>query len=873
MAVHGIRDATASFAIEFAPVLYSAPMISLYDIQQSVNGQLFGEPSAQLFTDFCLDPRTATEGKLFVALRPDDGYVQQEIAEAIQNGVSGVICTRPPDCDTNGVSIIMVKNPLDALMEWSRFVIGKQGIKAIAVGGTSGKSTAVEAIAAVLGVRYRVLRGDVSSSGRLALPLTLAHLRPEHQFIVLKLDAAFPGEMGEMVQSVQPDVAVINHIECLHSASFESCEQLVDEQARMLDFLSPTSLAVLNYDDKLVLNLASRTRAMVTTISVDQFGADMMAYNVVNSTSHTGFDLRFGTERHVGRWTAFLGKMHLYSILAALAVARHYEVPIEAALQVLSELAPPAGHMRPLTGPDGCVVIDDSYDADPRSTMAALDWLEQARVPGQRVILVMGDLDELGANSVRAHRQIGHRAASAVDFLVTQGAEAALIGRAAIDQGFSTQRIRTTYSPQDAVAVLRSLGLQRDDLVLIKGGHQAQMEIVTQALVAGIESADHLVHRTVAFTVALGQRPLRPSWVEIDTETLAQNIRIIRQGLGSKVALMAVVKADAYGHGAVMAAHTALLNGADYLGVASIAEALELRAAGIDAPILVLSYLPPSAVRQAIRQNISIVLFDLETARAYDRMARDARSKLRVHVKIDTGMGRLGVLLSDALKFFRYAAALKHLEFEGIYTHFAMADSDAEYTQFQVEQFKNLLLPLRAGGYQFRYIHVANSAGMLRSTDYHFNMVRAGLILYGMQPSPELEMPQGIRPVMSWKTTVLQVRSLPSGYPIGYGNTYQTRSKERIAILPVGYADGLRRSPQTWRHVLVHGQRAPLVGRVSMEKIAVNVTHIPGVTVGDEVVLLGRQGDEMIRAEDVAEWLGTINYEVSTTILVRVPRR
>jgi alanine racemase len=366
---------------------------------------------------------------------------------------------------------------------------------------------------------------------------------------------------------------------------------------------------------------------------------------------------------------------------------------------------------------------------------------------------------------------------------------------------------------------------------------------------------------------------LRPSWVELDAEALAGNIRLIKQAIGDGVGMMAVVKADAYGHGAVLVARTALANGADYLAVASMGEAVELRDAGIDAPILVLSYAPAETARQAHRLNITLSVYDLEQAELLDRAARSFTGKLKVHVKVDTGMGRLGIFAEEAIKAFRHLQAMKNLEMEGIYTHFASADADPEYTSFQVETLQNIVRPLKAAGIKFQYAHAANSPGVLGHQQNYFNMIRPGLILYGLSPSPELSILDGMKPVMSWKTSVLQVKTFPDDYPIGYGNTYFTSGEERIAILPVGYADGFRRAPQTWSYVLIHGQRAPLVGRVSMEKAAVNVSRIPDVRAGDEVVLLGRQGNESITAEMIGEWLGTSNYEVVTTILPRVPRR
>jgi alanine racemase len=229
----------------------------------------------------------------------------------------------------------------------------------------------------------------------------------------------------------------------------------------------------------------------------------------------------------------------------------------------------------------------------------------------------------------------------------------------------------------------------------------------------------------------------------------------------------------------------------------------------------------------------------------------------------------LGVPARDALPFFRHLTNLDHLELEGIYTHFSSADSDPDYTAGQVRVFRDVIRPLRASGFNFAYIHAANSAGTLAAKDNHFNMVRVGLAMYGLSPSPALALPPGARPALSWKTMIAQVKTLPSGHPVGYGNTYLTHGDERVAVIPVGYADGFRRALSGKGEVLVHGQRAPVIGRVSMEKTVINVTHIPDVTVGDEVVLIGQQGDECITADEIASKLDTISYEVLTGIQPR----
>jgi alanine racemase len=850
-------------------------MISLYDILEAANGQPFGEPGPQLFNDFCIDARKAADSNLYVALKTDRGDGHQFMREAVENGATGIVCVRPPEFDTEGLSIVIVKDPLAALMSWSHYILGTLGVQVVGVGGLVNNSVTIEAIRTVLSTRHTVLSGIEENDnlvGSIKIPMALAKLTPEHKIAVLDLDAFHPGEMGDIVGAVRPHVGVITQLGYLDT--FDSPEQIARENAQLLEYLSPTGLAVLNYDDDQVRALAGRTRARVLTIGSEVFGADIGAYNIVVGPAGTGFDVRYEGSRHVGRWTPLLGKHQLYSILAALAVGTYFEVPMADALKALTEMQPLPGRMKPINGINGCLLVDDSYAADPQSTLAALDWLQSVTDEEHRAIFVLGDMDNLGSTSQRSHRAVGQRASEFVKLFITEGTDAAVAGRAALDQGMEARDVRITYSIQDAAGFLvNAAELTSSDVVLIKGSPSARMELVTQALLAEPRDSEHLPRTQMLTAPDNSLRPNNPSWIEVDLDALASNVRAIKNHIGDEVALFAVVKADAYGHGAVAVARTAMLNGAEYLAVSNMTEAMELRDAGIDTPILIMSYTPPQAIRQAVRQRLTVTLYDLDLARAYDRAAREAGGKLLAHIKVDSGMGRLGILASDAVPFFRHLLKMENIEVEGVFTHFSMADENPVYTNIQTHVFRDAIAPLRAAGYSFRYTHAANSAATLVSRESHFNAVRVGLAMYGLSPSDTVRLPDHFRPVMTWKTMVAQVKTLPPGHPVGYGNTYLTRGEERIAVLPVGYADGFRRAPHNWGHVLVHGQYAQVIGRVSMEKTVISVAHIPDVSVGDEVVLLGAQGQNRITAEEIARRLGTINYEVVTNILPRVPRR
>ncbi|MBZ0302558.1 MAG: alanine racemase, partial [Anaerolineae bacterium] len=708
-------------------------MISLYDLLEAANGQLFGEPHAQLFTGFCLDSRLAEENQIFVARKTDQGDTHQYIREAVERGAMGVLCSRPPEMDTDGLSVIIVKDTELAMMNWATYALEKLGAQVIGVTGSSGKSVTAEAIRLVLSQRYKVHKSTGEYHGRLRLPLALAGLRAEHEMVILEMGAWQPGEIAEMVHATHPEVGVVTHIGHAHTDTFADLDQIAHEEGLLIENLPESGLAVLNYDDDFIRMMAGRSQARVLTAGCN-FGADLMAYNIVISQTKTGFDLRYGADRYVGRWTPLVSKEHLYSVLFALAVGLHFDVPVAEGLKALTDMQPLPGRMNPLRGIHNCLLVDDSYDATPQSMEAALDWLRSMRGDGTstRTIFVMGDMDNLGPYTQRGHRQVGQITAEAADILVTEGAQAAIAARSAADHGQDRRSIHLTYSFQDTIAVFKDrLQLTENDIVLVKGGTSARMELVVKALLADPQDANQLARQGADWDTSLSLPPATTTWIEIDQGAIAHNVRQIRQMVGDHVRLMAIVKADAYGHGAVASSITALANGAEALGVATFEEALELRDAGIEAPVLVLSYTPVYVVRQAIRRQITLTLYDLDMAYAYNRAAREVGAPLTVHIKIDTGMGRLGVLPTGAIPFFRHLINLQSLDIEGIYTHFSMADEDRDYTLEQLRVFKGIVNPLRASGFQFRYIHAANSAATLTLPETHLDMVRVGVALYG----------------------------------------------------------------------------------------------------------------------------------------------
>jgi alanine racemase len=369
-------------------------------------------------------------------------------------------------------------------------------------------------------------------------------------------------------------------------------------------------------------------------------------------------------------------------------------------------------------------------------------------------------------------------------------------------------------------------------------------------------------------------------WAEIDLGAIAHNIRALKALLPAETLLLAAVKANAYGHGAVEVARTVLANGADYLGVARPAEGIALRTAGINAPILIFGYSPPEMAAELAAHGLEQCVYDIDTARAISARLAGIGQRLPIHLKIDTGMGRLGIPCPDQKAVARCVAlaqqisTLPGISFKGIFSHFATADSrDKAFAEGQFRQFEACLAALEANHLQPPLRHMANSGAIIDLPATHLDMVRAGISVYGLYPSGEVQKERVVlRPALSLKARVIHLKTVPAGTPISYGCTWKASRDATIATIPIGYADGYNRGLSNKGMMIVGGRRVPIVGRVCMDLTMVDVTAVPGVKVGDEVVVVGHQGEAEISTDDVAAWNDTINYEVVAALTDRVPR-
>ncbi|MEQ1763966.1 MAG: alanine racemase [Pyrinomonadaceae bacterium] len=370
---------------------------------------------------------------------------------------------------------------------------------------------------------------------------------------------------------------------------------------------------------------------------------------------------------------------------------------------------------------------------------------------------------------------------------------------------------------------------------------------------------------------------IRPTVAEINLDNLAFNFHSVKEFVGEGVAFMAVVKADAYGHGAVPCAARLEAEGVDWFAVATVEEGVELREARISKPILVLGGFWPGQETTLLNFNLTPAVFRIDQARSIAKAAMRQRSAAKVHVKIDTGMGRIGVRVDEVEAIAQELSTIENLEIEGLMTHFAVADdlNATDFTNQQIKSFEEAVEIFLAHGHRPKYIDMANSPGAVVHPLSRSKMVRIGGLLYGLGsdvlpsgvPHPEL------RPVMSITSKIAQVKTIAAGESVGYGRTFIANRDTVVATIPIGYHDGLPRSLSNKGYFLVKGTRAHIIGRVSMDWTTIDVTDIADVAVGDDVTIIGASADELIRAEDIAAIAGTISYEITCGISQRIPRR
>lgn len=375
---------------------------------------------------------------------------------------------------------------------------------------------------------------------------------------------------------------------------------------------------------------------------------------------------------------------------------------------------------------------------------------------------------------------------------------------------------------------------------------------------------------TWLLVIKMNTKHYRPTWAEINLRNLDYNFSLVKKLVGPKVKILVPVKSDGYGHGIVNISKRLESLGIDYLGVASIDEGIALRRAGIRKPILILSTILADGIKPIFDYKLTPTVCTKELAQELNREARKRKASVFIHIKVDTGMQRIGVAHSDAYSFIKETAGLKNIRIEGVFTHFPCADKKPCFTREQIKMFDELINKLDAQGINIPLKHASNSLGVMSYPGGHFNMVRPGLMIYGLYPKGGLKI--RLRPLLSLKTKIVYLKTVPRGSGVSYGHTYITSKKMRLATLPIGYGDGYPRSLSNKAYCLIGGEKSNIVGRICMDQLMVDVTKIKNVRIGQEAVVIGNQKNKSISLEELAKLAGTIAYEIACNLGGRITR-
>lgn len=790
------------------------------------------------------------EDFIFWALRGEHFNGNDFVEEALNSGVKAVVTSREDLFDgplSGAATLIQVPDTLVALQNLAGWYRRRFDCPVIGITGSNGKTLVKEMLASILCLERKTYRSPLSYNTQVGAALGLLGMRPEHTIALIEAGISLPGEMDRLEEMIRPEHGILTVISKAHIGGLGSLEQTLEEKRRLFKHLTSESFLVLNADDPLSMTLSCCSQARIVTFGFSD-AADVRAQDVV-ALPEKGHQFRIKLfNEYLDVTLPVPGRFNILNALAAAAGATLLGASPNAIRQGLQEFHPSPMRLEIHTTVTGVTLINDTYNSDPASLKGALDVLAKVGA-GRRKIAILSEMLDLGLHSREEHLAVGKEVVRAgVDHLITVGENAALIGRTAALEGMNPRRITNTRGYNEAAAELEKV-MNRGDVVLFKGSRWFRLERIAKELVGSIG----------------------PTRLVVNLDAIAANIKTIKGIVGDDVALMSVVKSFGYGNDSIRTSRVALENGMHYLAVAFPDEGATLRENRIDAPILVFNVLSEEADK-IVRYNLAAVVSSIELAQALNRVA--AGRKIPVHLKIDTGMGRSGVWVDNAIPFIQQVFCLKNLEVEGIMTHFSSADDPAsdDYTLMQIHSFESLVKEANELGFHFRYIHAANTSATVRFPQTHYNMVRPGLGIYGMYPSPAIRSLLHLEQVITFSTKIAQIKDTPAGRCISYNRRFVTPGDCRIATLHVGYNDGYPRFQSNVGQVLVRGRRCNVVGTVCMDAMMIDVTDVPDARVGDEAVLIGRQGNEEILADEIAANGGTINYEIVCKISPRVTR-
>jgi Alr-MurF fusion protein len=782
-----------------------------------------------------IDSRRTLAGDLFFALTGDVADGHDFVDQALALGAVGAVVRKGHE----GPGRIAVDEPLVSLQRLAAWWRRTQLKQVVAITGSNGKTIVKDALTALCSEQFAVAASPGSYNSQVGVPLAVLAMPAGTELAIVEVGVSVPGDMAPLASLVSPDAGVFVNVGLAHIGAFETRENTANEKARLFVGLPDSSWVVAPPDPIIGSALQG-----VPTVEYGSAGP-VQCVDRVQVGDRTRVVLRF-PDGEQETWVGTRSPELVDDVLAAVTAAHQLGVPSVDIARLLPDVPIGPTRLEVWRTPSGITLVNDSHSADPISVAAALR-AEAAlgHHPGKRVF-VFGGMTGLGDRSEREHRVIGTLAA---------------------EQGMTHLVIEDRDGPQwtaDAFAALGgtvvvtavdSLGnevrqlLLPGDTVLVKGPRRQGLDAVA---------------RTIWESVASKR-------LHVDLGAIQENVRVMRRACGPDVRVLAMLKAWAYGTEFARVATWLQQSGVDWIGVSAADEGVLARRAGVHLPILV-TLLDPSEIDKVVRYRLTPVVYSLSMARELADAAARLGATLDVHLQVDTGFGRLGAPIDEFAALITAVQASSTLRPTGLMTHLSCADDPSAdaFTQQQLEVFDQAIEQAKAAGLTDLIHHAAATSGAARIPASRHHMVRLGLGLYGVYPSPAVAQAITLELALGFVGNLLQVATFPRGHAIGYGASYRVdRESQRVGIVGLGYNDGVPWRLSNRGEVLVGGRRVAILGRVSMDSMAVDLTNVPDATVGDDVLVFGRHGGHELRPEDVADVAGTIPYE----LLVKVDTR
>ena len=821
---------------------------TLKDIAKMIGpeAKLLGAENSDVLSFVEFDTRQLHDGfaTLFVAIKGPFRDGHQFLNEAKQLGVQHYLVSDAAALP-EGASGILVPDTIVGLQAFAKSHREKFDYPVVAITGSNGKTTVKEWLVTMVGESLRVVKSPQSYNSQIGVALSLLGMGAQHALAVIEVGISKKGEMARLANMVKPDIGILSHFGDAHAEGFESPEEKLSEKMRLFEGVSDLFVdASTPWVAEVVREFTSKRKQHCILVGTDD-AFDVSLSNLRTEGTTISADLSYANE--VNRIAIPVpGEAALFNAALGVAVCLKLGLPFESIPKRLHTLRPVTMRMEMITDNPEITIINDAYNADLASFKNALSLLATERFHASS-ILIITDIDHQGKAQVAVQREMLELATE------TLGAENLILIGPVFDKIVEAAPWVTSFVSTEAFLEQFFYERFRNRTVLLKGARRFGLDRLIP----------YLSRRATA------------TWFKINMNAVSHNLRQFRRRIPKGTKVMAMVKAFAYGLGSWEIAQAVVREGADELAVAYTTEGIMLRTRGVRVPIMVMNA-DLQGLEQLYRFKLVPEVYNLEFLKAYIAAGKKlGKTRFPVHIKVDTGMSRLGFFAEDPSGVIQLLGEEKGLVIESVMSHLSSADDAKmeDFTRGQVKLFEAFFAALSAsyGAEAPPKRHILNTAGILRYPEYAFEMVRLGIGIYGISPFKDAAIE--LEEIGSLHSVLSQVHHYEAGTPIGYGCSERTTRASLIATVPIGYADGIRRSLSNGvGRFLVRGQRVPVIGRVCMDMLMLDVTDVAGVKGGDEVVLIGAQGDDFISANEIAAWCDTIPYEILTGISQRVRR-